>query len=120
MNGTEQEEKGLDQIHSSNNENYDKAILTLSSTGFMFSVAIINFIDGKVVGLSCVYGAWLCFILAISVNLISFITGNKATEHEKPRDNNYAKLTKWLNILAGILLILAFIMVAIFAGLNIN
>ncbi len=108
----------------SNTENYDKVVLTLSSTGLMFSIAIVNFINGTVVGLYCLYFAWVFFIVSVSTLLLSFITGNKAVEHKylgnDSSSNKYSKWTKCLNIIAGVLLILAFIMITIFAYFNIN
>ena len=70
----------LNQVDLSNSEQFDKAILTLSSSGLGLSIAVIQYVvpldDGKYFFL--LWGAWVLFSMAIITTVISFMTTKEA------------------------------------------
>lgn len=63
----------------SNNEAYDKAILSLSSAGLAISLSFIKFIVplDKAVYLGVLKTAWVLFLVSVVSTLVSYIVGNK-------------------------------------------
>lgn len=103
----------------SNSQQYDKAILTLSSAGITLSVTAFktlkeNAISEDVFLLVC---SWWLFVAAITLSLVGFVVGNKAIRRQIKFANDYyiqcfkdagpktsflVRLNSTLNILAGI------------------
>lgn len=69
----------------SGSENYDKAVLTLSSAGLGLSVALLKDVVqlDKALYLGVLYCSWLMFVLAITSTTISFIVSAKALSYQK-------------------------------------
>ncbi len=106
----------------SNNEAFDKAILSLSSAGLALSLTFFNFIVPveKAVAIHIVEIAWVLFLAAIISTLFSFITSQRALKIEldyaekyyledrddyENKNNPASKLTEILNMLGALFFI---------------
>jgi fructose-1,6-bisphosphatase len=120
----------------SNNEAFDKAILSLSSAGLALSLTFFKFVvpADEAVAISTLENGWYLFLGAIISTLISFIVSQQAQKKEIEHAEKYyledkeeygnknnpaANLTEALNILSGILFITALICIVSFVTKNI-
>ena len=118
-----------------NSENYDKAILSLSSAGLGVSLTFLkNFVPFENAECTIILIiSWFLFILAIISTISSFIVSQQGIEvqldnsykyyiEEKEeyfnKSNVYIKSTKYLNTLSGLCFIFAIIFTAIFVTKN--
>lgn len=121
----------------SSSENFDKSILTYSSSGLAISLAFLkDFVPIKnAVWPSILYSSWVCFVLATGLTISSFLISYKAQELSvsfaekyliKGDDTFYNKTTwrdkfiKWSNIISGAAFVVALIATSIFVGLNLD
>lgn len=66
----------------SNNESYDKAILTLSSSGLALSLAIYNLSTIEHSNTTHLILAWLFYLLAILISIAAYLISNKAIDKQ--------------------------------------
>jgi len=121
----------------SNSDNFDKAILSLSSAGLALTLTFIsNLIDLSTAQiLFLLYSTWVLFILAIISTLISFLASQKGISKQldiaekiylnnEPVDEKKIKrIASWvnyLNIFSVVVFILALIFLIIFSITNIS
>lgn len=121
----------------SNTENYDKSILSLSTTILTLSLAFIN----NIVPYNLATNTWMIiyswgfFIIAIISVVGSFLVGNIANERHLEfaedyylkndddalnKKSNWTTLTVILNYLSGFSFIVAIMFTVIFVGINID
>jgi hypothetical protein len=121
----------------SNSENFDKAILSLSTASLGFSLAFIT----DVVRISearymfLLHLSWYFFAVAIVSTLVSFVTSQKGLQrqlffaeqyyiHRKEeffkKENKPAKLTNYLNNFSCVIFISAVFLTVIFVSLNVS
>lgn len=103
----------------SNSQQYDKAILTLSSAGFTISVTAFQALKGhtEIENVFFLVCSWWLFFLTIAISLLGFVVGNSAIRRQIKFANDYyiqcfkdagpktsflVRLNSALNILAGI------------------
>lgn len=74
----------LNKRELSNAENYDRAILTLSSSAIGLSIALLRrgADDPPAVGMWLLVVSWILFAGAICATLISFFTGQASIAHQ--------------------------------------
>lgn len=121
----------------SGSENYDKAVLTLSSAGLGLSVALLKDVVqlDKALYLGVLYCSWLMFVLAIASTTLSFIVSAKALSYQKilaerfylkeeeeafSAPNRYDIWTYRLNWLSGGAFVLALFLTPTFVILNLE
>tara|TARA_R110001583_G_scaffold194927_1_gene367696 strand:- start:784 stop:1368 length:585 start_codon:yes stop_codon:yes gene_type:complete len=119
----------------SNTENYDKAILTLSSASLGLSLTAIKFVVplGNAEYFWLLYSNWALLTLSILSSLLAYLIGNKAIEKElsKAHDyykkgdedafdqkNGYIKFNKFLNYFTGLVFSASIILIILFVTLN--
>ncbi|MGR5108891.1 hypothetical protein [Shewanella chilikensis] len=145
---TEEEQKRSEEIHDkfreellkrqlSNNEGYDKAILSLSSAGLALSLTAIRFVVPLETAsyLWALKTSWVLFLLTVLSTLVAYLVGNKAidTQLEIAEDyylkalvsaqtakNPYQKFNTILNRFTGIFFGVAISLVVLFVILNIK
>jgi len=127
----------LNKRSLSNSENYDRAILTLSSSGLAISLTFLKFLvpPDKASGIWMMQLGWICFLISIVITIIAFRVGNKAIEKQleiaeeyyvnnNPKafdqKNCWSMLNNCLNSFVGLLFSIALILIVIFVIKNIN
>jgi hypothetical protein len=129
----------LDERELSNIQSYDKSILTVSSAGIALSIVLLQLMVTELgVELSYIWmikSSWACFLIAIGLTIVSFQIANKSIdearsmaerfylkgEHGARNEKNF-----WANVnvcsswLSGGSLLIAMILIIIFAFQNIN
>lgn len=130
-------EEELHKRQLSNNESFDKSVLTLSSAGLAFSVSMIKSVIpiNDAIFIGCLYAAWVLFGLTIVSTILSLITSqsgiNTQLEHSYKyyielddsylnKRNNGALLTEFFNKASGLFFICAIISVVAFSILNLD
>lgn len=121
----------------SNTENYDKSILTLSSSGLAISLTFFKFVV-PLEGADFVWlikASWICFLVSIIISLVAYLVSNRAItkqlsiaesyyidgNHSAPSQKNlWSKLNDWLNRIVGLIFGVAITAVVLFVILNIN
>jgi len=120
----------------SNNEAFDKAILSLSSAGLALSLTFFKFVVPieKAISIDIMKQAWILFLLAIISTIISYVSSQKALKIEldyaekyyldddsefENKNNPASNLTEFLNVIAGLLFIAAISSVVYFVTLNV-
>ena len=114
----------------SNTENYDKAILTLSSAGLGFSLVAIRSIVPleSAVFVYLVISGWSLLLISIIICLVAYLISNKAiaielkkigSENAANQENRWKKINGILNISSGATFIIAMILIVIFVILNV-
>jgi len=113
----------------SNNESYDKAILTLSSSGLALSLAIYNLAPIEHSNTTHLIWAWAFYLLAILISIAAYLISNKAIDKQIDiaeryyiqqelnsynEKNWYSIVNNLLNPAAGISLLLAIAFTLIF------
>jgi putative Mn2+ efflux pump MntP len=122
----------------SSSENFDKSILTYSSSGLAISLTFLkDFVPAPVAKVwpSLLYGSWALFLLATSLTIISFLVSYRAQElslkyaeaylihgdvNSQNRKSPLDVFIKWSNILSGGAFIVALILTSLFVGLNLE
>lgn len=145
---TEEEQKRANEIHDkfrddllkrqlSNTENYDKTILTLSSSGLAISLTFLNFIipRGSANFLWIIQTAWICFLLSIILSLIAYHVSNKAIDSCLVIAEDYyihgdgtafnrrvwpSIINTWINHIVGTLFCVAITGVVVFVIVNLS
>ncbi|ELL3760451.1 hypothetical protein ACJLUZ_002144 [Vibrio cholerae] len=121
----------------SNTENYDKSILTLSSSGLAIS---LTFLDALVpieqaAHLWLMKTSWWCFLFSIICSLLAYLVSNAAISKQMSIAEDYyvnksqsafnkchwlSKLNNHLNYAVGLLFVLAISSVVLFVTLNLR
>lgn len=128
--------KELHRRYLSNVENYDKALLTLSSSTLGFSLLAIRYIvpweTADLLGMLIL--AWFLMGISVITSLIAYRIGNEAINEEEKkatdyylkgveeaieRKNPYKKWNRWLNNATGLLFAISLFLVLLFVSLNI-
>ncbi|MCD6704476.1 MULTISPECIES: hypothetical protein [Vibrio] len=145
---TEEEQKRSEEIHDkfreellkrqlSNNEGYDKAILSLSSAGLALSLTAIKFVVPLETAsyLWALKMSWVLFLLTVLSTLAAYLIGNKAIDKQleiaedyylkalvsaQTAKNPYQKINTMLNRFTGIFFGVAISLVVLFVILNIK
>jgi multisubunit Na+/H+ antiporter MnhG subunit len=145
---TEEEQKRAVEVHDksredllkrllSNNESYDKAILSLSSASLALSLTAIKFIIplNSAINLWALKTSWLLFLITIICTLSSYIIGNKAISKELTRQedyyinrlkkaqtgsNIYTNINSFLNAITGAFFVCGISLVIFFVIVNLN
>lgn len=119
----------------SNTENYDKAILTLSSASLGLSLALVKLIvpTEEADFFWMLYSNWALLVLSIFSSLSAYLISNKALEKELSKarsyyidndesafyiENKYTNFNKNLNYFTGIAFSLSIILIVLFVALN--
>jgi hypothetical protein len=115
----------------SNSENFDKAILSLSSAGLGLSLTFIK--DIRASHLFLLQWSWYAFGLAIVITLISFLSSQRAITKQLDFAAKYyleyqdefltkrnipAKITIYLSYLSGFVFVGAIVLTIVFVSLN--
>ncbi|WP_318517743.1 hypothetical protein [Photobacterium leiognathi] len=84
----------LDELHKRqllNSDNYDKAILTLSSSGLAISLTFIKDIVplSQAEFLWLIKFGWIFFLISIVISLLAYITSNKAIDVEMDKAERF-------------------------------
>lgn len=117
-------------------EQFDQAMITLSSGGLALSLTIIKdlFLPNKLIAPWLLISIWILFTLSIVVTVISFLTSQKGMskqieyfekyvegdESYKDKKNIFVEATIWLNRFSGGLFLAAVICLTIFSVINFN
>ena len=121
----------------SNSENYDKAILSLSSAGLALSVTVIKFIVplDKAENLWTLKISWGMFLITIISSLLAFLISNKAISRQldiqedyyincsrkaQTESNNYSKVNSIINNITGVTFAFAISLVIYFVIVNLH
>ena len=121
----------------SNNEGYDKAILSLSSAGLALSLTAIQFIVPLEIAsyLWAIKASWVLFLLTVTSTLVGYLIGNKAISKQleiaedyyikalvsaQTATNPYQKINTILNRATGLFFSIAISLVVLFVILNIE
>jgi hypothetical protein len=114
----------LNDASIKNSEQFDKAILSLSSAGLALSLSFTKFVKpiSEAEHLWLLHSSWLCFGLAIIATVISFLTSNSAITVERDhiykyyieendvygdKKNYWGVVTFWLNRFSAIVFLVA-------------
>ncbi|WP_067522848.1 hypothetical protein [Endozoicomonas ascidiicola] len=129
-----------DEVHKrqlSNTENYDKSILTLSSSGLAISLTFLKLIVPiEIAGnLWLIQASWFLFLVSIILSLIAYLVSNSALNLQLEiahkyyieaqasafsKGNYFSKLNEWLNRIVGLSFALALGFTVIFVITNLN
>ena len=131
------ERKLLIDAQQQSYQQFDKAILTLSSGGLGVSIIFLRDILPleQITNYCFLIGSWILFTISITCTLISFLTSQYACGEQlelinryflnKDSDaltkkNTFAQITGGLNISAAVFFILAVISTIMFVSINIT
>ncbi len=129
-----------DEIHKrqlSNTENYDKSILTLSSSGLVISLTFLNIMTptGGIQHSWIIITSWILFILTIGLSLLAYLVSNSALDAQLEiaedyyvnaqesafnKKNFFANFNANLNKLVGVFFFLALIFTVVFLSINLS
>jgi len=124
------------ELRNRSYEQFDKAVLTLASTGLGFSLAFLrDFAQPKeAIFLGGLITSWGLFTLAVITTVVSFfispfevdqqlsnaekyyVDGNRKYFNKK---NRLTGAIKWLNVTSGVSLLVAVVITVLFVSLNI-
>ncbi|MDH4080946.1 MAG: hypothetical protein OEU68_14155 [Nitrospira sp.] len=120
----------------SNAENYDKAILSLSTVFLGFSFAFLKDLvsSDQARWLSLLYASWIVLTAAVLTTIISFWVSQRAIDVQLKRAEEYylrdkqdtlsksqvAQITDWVNAASGILFVFGISLTTAFVLLNIE
>lgn len=118
----------------SNSENYDKAILSLSTAFLGFSLAFLKDLVPVqwAKWLLLLYGSWVALAGAVLVTVVSFWVSQRGIDVQLKKAEDYylrddqsalkksgiAKATTWVNVTSGALFILGLVLTTTFVILN--
>ena len=131
------ERKLLIDAQQQSYQQFDKAILTLSSGGLGVSIIFLRDIlpFEQITNYYFLIGSWILFTISITCTLVSFLTSQYAYDEQlelinryflnKDSDaltkkNTFAQITGGLNISAAVFFILAVISTIMFVSINIT
>ena len=120
----------------SNNEAFDKAILSLSSAGLGLSLTFFKFVvpAQSAVSIWTLKFSWFLFLISIIATILSFVTSQRALSIElkhaekyyledneayENKSNPASTLTETLNIFSGLSFIAALVFIVLFVTKNI-
>lgn len=123
------------QRQLSNNENYDRTIIALSSTGLALSLTAVNWVVPftGAANLWLIQSAWLLFLVTIVCALVAYIISNKAIDKQLDiaeayyiqgdedafaDETVYSKLNNVINVVTGIAFIAAISLVIFYVVVN--
>ncbi len=109
-------------------DQFDKAVLTLSGGAFGVSFAFMNDVVGDDPHyLLWILLAWSAWGLSITLILITFYTSNEAfrrairnLDEGKENGGVWSTATSWLNFFAGTLFVLGVLFLVLFVALNLT
>jgi len=117
-------------------EQFDRAMITLSSGGLALSLTVVKdlFVTNKLIMPSLLVSVWILFTLSIVVTVISFLTSQKGMSKQieyfekyaegdetyKDKKNVFVEVTIWLNRISGGLFLVAVICLTVFSIINFN
>lgn len=112
------------ELRNQSSREFDRLIVYLAAGGLGLTVAftddLINLSTAKFKWL--LFGTWTAFIITLVLNLISQLTSTKTMdlemEEEEFRSDFYNEVTKWLNILSIVFLVVGICFFLIFIALN--
>lgn len=121
----------------SSSENFDKSILTYSSSGLAISLTFLkDLVPIKdSIWPSLLYFSWACFVLATGLTILSFLISYKAQELSiefceeyfmngkdefRNKETWHGAFVKWSNIISGLAFVLALIATSFFVKLNLD
>jgi len=126
--------KSFDEIRISQLNAFDKAILTISSSALAFSVVILTTFSGRgsIYRLDFLIFSWVCFSIAIVINLVSYLLAAKSVEKEIAelddsmsseeyavlKRNKFVTFTNFANIIAILTFIGGVVFLLLFAFFN--
>lgn len=118
----------------SNSENYDKAVISLSTAFLGFSLAFLKDLVPiqRAEWLCLLYGSWLALAGAVLATIISFWVSQRGIDVQLKKAEDYyirddhaaltksgiAKATEWVNIASGMLFLLGLSLTTAFVILN--
>jgi hypothetical protein len=120
----------------SNAENYDKAVLSLSTAFLSVSLAFLKDLvpihQAEYLGL--LYASWWSLALSIILTIVSFLASQRAIEKQLKKAEDYyldddqsahrksrsAKVVDWINIATGMLFILGLLLMIGFVSWNLE
>ena len=131
------ERKLLIEAQQQSYQQFDKAILTLSSGGLGVSIIFLRDILPleQITNYCFLIGSWILFTISITCTLISFLTSQYACDDQlklidayflkkdldvSTKKNRFAQITEGLNISAAVFFILAVISTTMFVSINIT
>lgn len=131
------ERKSLLYAQQQSYQQFDKAILTLSSGGLGASIIFLRdiFPSGNVTNYFYLIISWVLFEASITFTLTSFLTSQYAYERQLKligayfiekesgaltEKNKFAQITKILNVCAALSFILAAVSTIVFVSINIT
>lgn len=145
---TEEQQKRANELYDSyrdevrkrqlsNNENYDKTILSLSSAGLALSLTAIRFVVPLEIAsyLDLIKWSWWLFGITIFISIVAYFVSNKALDrqleiaeryyeqgHEEAfnEKNGYSDLNNLLNKMAGLTFLIATAFIISFVTFNID
>jgi hypothetical protein len=119
----------------SNTQNYDRAILSLSTAGLGFSLAfikdLIDLTNASHIGF--LYYSWTFFLIAIMLTLISFVSSQKAIDKQLffaeqyylngkkeflNKNNWLSHMTNWIFYSSWLIFLIAIFLTVIFVKIN--
>lgn len=126
----------LNEIDIKTSEQFDRAILTLSSTGLALSVGLTNFIVPFESATSrwLMFGSWVLLLLAIISTVVSFLTAKSAVWDTREYAQKYyiedleefgtkispwSRVTYWLNLNSAVLFIMGALSITLFIAVNV-
>jgi hypothetical protein len=121
----------------SNNESYDKAILSLSSAGLALSLTAIKFVIPLkgASGLLALKASWVLFLVTVICSLSAYLIGNKAISKQlsiqedyyinrllkaQAESNIYSTINSIFNIVTGVVFACAISLVIYFVIINLH
>ena len=121
----------------SSSENFDKSILTYSSSGLALSLTFLKDFSpsGVAIQVEWLYLSWLCFFFSISLTVVSFWVSYKAQEksiifaeeyliNEREEFRNRKTwcdiFVEFSNVISGVTFVAAIISTAIFVKINLD
>jgi hypothetical protein len=118
----------------SNAENYDKAVLSLSTAFLGFSLAFLkDLVPIHLAEWRCfLYGSWMALGGSVLCTIVSFWVSQRAIDVQLRKAEDYylrddqsalrkspmAKATDWVNAASGVLFVLGLLLTTTFVGLN--
>ena len=121
----------------SNTENYDKAILTLSSSSLALSLTAIKFVVPVATAtyVMLLKSAWILLLISVVSSLIAYLISNKAMgvqlnnardyykkdiEDAFSRKNVFSTINSYLNVITGLTFAVAICLLIAFISINIE
>ena len=117
-------------------EQFDQAMITLSSGGLALSLTVVKdlFTPNKLVMPWLLVFVWILFTLSIVVTVISFLTSQKGMSQQieyfekyaegdesyKDKKNIFVEVTIWMNRASGGLFLIAVVCLTVFSIINFN